>query len=203
MEATTWPEALRWNSCLGRPGDHAGRNASERRAGLETCNAEADPTVSRGRLPLAGKRATRALAGSAGVVAAARMEEGEGSNTGSPVGGEHTPTGPPRGAGWAGRVADGLVVPVRPGNAGGGKEPWFESDTGRRKGMTTGESLPGSEHVRRLRTVLHAKAKEEPDRRFHAPDRQGVARGLSRRSLEAGPSQRRHCRGGRRELCGH
>ena len=35
--------------------------------------------------------------------------------------------------------------------------------------MTTGESLPGSEHVRRLRTVLHAKAKEEPDRRFHAP----------------------------------
>ena len=81
--------------CLGRPGDRAGRAASERRAGLETCNAEADPTVSRGRLPLAGKRATRALAGSAGVVAAARMEEGEGSNTGSPVGGEHTPTGPP------------------------------------------------------------------------------------------------------------
>ena len=34
--------------------------------------------------------------------------------------------------------------------------------------MTTGESLPGSEQVRRLRTVLHAKAKEEPDRRFHA-----------------------------------
>ena len=34
--------------------------------------------------------------------------------------------------------------------------------------MTTGESLPGSEMVRRLQTVLHAKAKEEPDRRFHA-----------------------------------
>ncbi len=34
--------------------------------------------------------------------------------------------------------------------------------------MTTGESLPGSEKVRRLQTVLHAKAKEEPDRRFHA-----------------------------------
>ena len=38
----------------------------------------------------------------------------------------------------------------------------------REKGMTTGESLPGSEMVRRLQTVLHAKAKEEPDRRFHA-----------------------------------
>ena len=34
--------------------------------------------------------------------------------------------------------------------------------------MTTGESLTGSEQVRRLQTVLHAKAKEEPDRRFHA-----------------------------------
>ena len=34
--------------------------------------------------------------------------------------------------------------------------------------MTTGESLPGSEKVRKLRTVLHAKAKEEPERRFHA-----------------------------------
>ena len=34
--------------------------------------------------------------------------------------------------------------------------------------MTTGESLPGSEKVRRLQSVLHAKAKEEPDWRFHA-----------------------------------
>ena len=55
-----------------------------------------------------------------------------------------------------------------PGNAGGGTEPWFESDTGRMKGVTTGESLPGSEKVRKLQTVLHAKAKEEPGRRFHA-----------------------------------
>ena len=34
--------------------------------------------------------------------------------------------------------------------------------------MTTGENLAGSEKVRKLQTVLHAKAKEEPDRRFHA-----------------------------------
>ena len=34
--------------------------------------------------------------------------------------------------------------------------------------MTTGESLSGSEKARKLQTVLHAKAKEEPDRRFHA-----------------------------------
>ena len=34
--------------------------------------------------------------------------------------------------------------------------------------MITGEDLTGSEKVRKLQTVLHAKAKEEPDRRFHA-----------------------------------
>ena len=34
--------------------------------------------------------------------------------------------------------------------------------------MTTGESLTGSASVRKLQTVLHAKAKEEPGRRFHA-----------------------------------
>jgi len=34
--------------------------------------------------------------------------------------------------------------------------------------VTTGESLTGSDKVRKLQTVLHAKAKEEPDRRFHA-----------------------------------
>jgi hypothetical protein len=39
---------------LGRLGEHAGRNASERRAGLETFNVGADPPKLRGRpLPLA------------------------------------------------------------------------------------------------------------------------------------------------------
>ena len=65
-------------------------------------------------------------------------------------------------------MTEGLVVPEMPGNAGGGKEPWFENDAEKRKGMTTGESLTGSEKVRRLQTVLHAKAKEEPGRRVHS-----------------------------------
>ena len=34
--------------------------------------------------------------------------------------------------------------------------------------MITGEDLTGSERVRKLQTVLHEKAKEEPDRRFHS-----------------------------------
>ncbi len=82
----------------------------------------------RGRLTLAGKRATRAPAGSAGVVAAARMEEGGGSNTGSPWRwrGTRQPTAR---EGWVGPpgVAERLVVPMKSGNADGGKGPWFES----------------------------------------------------------------------------
>ena len=38
----------------------------------------------------------------------------------------------------------------------------------REQGVTTGEGLTGSEKVRKFQTMLHAKAKEEPDRRFHA-----------------------------------
>ena len=34
--------------------------------------------------------------------------------------------------------------------------------------MTTGESLAGSEKVRRLQSILHVKAKEEPEYRFYA-----------------------------------
>ena len=34
--------------------------------------------------------------------------------------------------------------------------------------MATGKRLTGSEKVRQLQTVLHAKVKEEPGRRFHA-----------------------------------
>ena len=50
----------------GRLSDHAGRNASERRAGLETNAAEADPPIIRGRPPAVGKRATQAPTVSAG-----------------------------------------------------------------------------------------------------------------------------------------
>ena len=34
--------------------------------------------------------------------------------------------------------------------------------------MTTGKNLTGSQSVQKFQTMLHAKAKEEPDRRFHA-----------------------------------
>ena len=44
MEVTTWTEALRCKrAAVGRLSERAGRNASERRAGLETFNAAASP----------------------------------------------------------------------------------------------------------------------------------------------------------------
>lgn len=32
------------------------------------------------------------------------------------------------------RVAEGRVVPMKPGNAGGGKAPWFKTDAAKRQG---------------------------------------------------------------------
>ena len=80
----------------------------------------------------------------------------------------HGPTGNPRGSGRAGGVADGPVVLMTPGNAGRGKGPWFGSNMERKQGMTTDKDLTGSERVRKLQTMLHVRAKEEPERRFHA-----------------------------------
>ena len=82
MEVTTWTEALRCKrAAVARLSERAGRNASERRAGLETLNAEADPPRSRGRLPATGK--AKALGGtneapvaSAGVLATACARRG-------------------------------------------------------------------------------------------------------------------------------
>lgn len=65
-------------------------------------------------------------------------------------------------------VTDGLVVPMKPGNAGEGKEPWFENNAQRKQGMATDVSLTGSSKARKLQSALHAKAKQDPGLRFHA-----------------------------------
>ena len=70
---------------------HNGEERIKHRAGLEKIDAETDPPLYRGRLPATGKRATRAPVVSAGVLAAACVQEGDGGNTGSPVGGAHAP----------------------------------------------------------------------------------------------------------------
>jgi len=90
----------------------------------------ADLALTQGRLTSMGKRATHAPIGRAGVVARACTKEEDRGNTGSPA------AWPGRTANWrcassrAGRrrVAEGCVVPLRPGNAGGGKAPWFKTN---------------------------------------------------------------------------
>lgn len=64
-------------------------------------------------------------------------------------------------------MADGPVLPMKPGNAGGGKGPWFKIDAGSSEDRRLGDlSTPDS--VGKLRSALHAKAKAEPEYRFYA-----------------------------------
>ena len=41
-------------------------------------------------------------------------------------------------------MAEGLVVPLKPGNAGGGKEPWFKANAGSDEGDEIGVTLRNS-----------------------------------------------------------
>ena len=188
---------------LGRLSEHAGRNASERRAGLETGNAEADPPLVRGRLAAVGKRATRAPIGSAGVLAAACVQEGDSSNTGSPDGGAHAPTGNPRGPAWAGGVAERLVVPGKPGNAGGGKGPQFERGAARRQGH--GDWRKPNSFRKRSETPEGATCESEGVSRLPIlfVERQGVASGRNGRCLAGGTPEWRGSRSGRRNGAAH
>ncbi len=61
-------------------------------------------------------------------------------------------------------VAERPVVLRKPGNAGGGKGPWFKAGAGSSEAQEIGETLLNSDSVRGLRKVPHAKAKGEPRR---------------------------------------
>ena len=66
-------------------------------------------------------------------------------------------------------MAERPVVPLKPGNAGGGKGPSFKGQ--RRKERASGRlvmSLIPPATVEKLQTALHAKAKESPQYRFYA-----------------------------------
>ena len=62
--------------------------------------------------------------------------------------------------GQAGRpgVAERFAVPVKPGNAGGGKGPQFRTDAYVVKDMEIGQPI-NSESVQKLQMASHAKAK--------------------------------------------
>jgi hypothetical protein len=66
-------------------------------------------------------------------------------------------------------MAERLVVPMKPGNSGGGKEPQLKGNARseqRAEGLAM--SLTTSLSVQKLQTALHAKAKGSPNFRFYA-----------------------------------
>jgi hypothetical protein len=72
---------------------------------------------------------------------------------------------PEAGDGQIGRygVAERSVVPGKPGNAGGGKGPWFKTGTESSNAREIGATLVNSgSKLRELRKASHAEAKDEP-----------------------------------------
>ena len=64
-------------------------------------------------------------------------------------------------------VAERFVVPMKPGNAGGGKEPQLEATQEVARTRRLG-NLVTPIKVQKLQSALQAKAKEAPDFRFYA-----------------------------------
>ena len=129
-------------------------------------NVNADPVQTWGRLPSDGTRAKETPPEFTGAWVTACSPEETCGNTGSST--------PRKQRGfreeWTerGGMTEGPVVPEKPGNAGGGKGPWFKSDAPRSEGEEIGASLTTPKSVWELQQALHVKAKREPACRFHS-----------------------------------
>jgi hypothetical protein len=64
-------------------------------------------------------------------------------------------------------VSERFIVPAKPCNYGGGKEPQFQNNVSRAESREIGVSLEPPTKVRTLREALHAKAKGSPGYRFY------------------------------------
>ena len=90
----------------------------------KSCDANADPASTRGRLPSRRKRAKRALREFAGALVTACLRKESCGNTGSPVrwmGEGRTNRRPAKGKTGLDGMAERPVLPRKPGNAGGGE----------------------------------------------------------------------------------
>jgi hypothetical protein len=85
-------------------------------------------------------------------------QQGTTSNTGGPLGWSRGPTDV-MGI-WAEWVAEGLIAPRKPGNAGGGKEPWLrgaeEAARGERR-LAMSRATPEQNQTLQRRLCLKAK----------------------------------------------
>ena len=96
-------------------------------------DAEADPAKHGGR-PLPLESTSDGSSGSAGVVATTCLH-GNVTQHGKPdtAEGRDLPPDAREGQAGLGRVAERLVVPMKPGNAGGGKGPQFKDNAARQR----------------------------------------------------------------------
>src|SRR5439155_13185039 len=107
----------------------AGRNASERRASLQKDDAQADPTTLSGKADTAGGNEQSNTPSRCAAVVATACTQGKRTQHGKPQG-VVSDDQPDAREGQAGRpgVAERFVVPLKPGNAGGGKGPQFKTN---------------------------------------------------------------------------
>ena len=63
---------------------------------------------------------------------------------------------------WPGGESERSIVPSKPGNAGGGKGPWFKRCVERGDRGRLAMSLQPPNQLVKLQTALHAKAKAAP-----------------------------------------
>ncbi len=107
--------------------------------------------------------------GPTGVMATACQHREIERNTGSPSGGrrDFQPDAREGQAGPPG-VSERLIVPRKPGNAGGGKGPQFKVGVRSSDSREIGVSLVPPTKVGKLQETLHAKAKRSPTYRFYA-----------------------------------
>ena len=173
---------------LGRLSGHEGRNATERRAGLETIHIRR-PTCRKSRESCQRPQSERRECVSAPPRHWTRHvgKRKPSATLEAQEGGGYRQTGNPQAPAWAGRVADGPAVVGRPGNAGGPKGPWFgcreagysggrfSNSSGGKKGRTEG---PEGFTEQREWLLLAAAG---PGRSFQSLAREGSRRKPGRR----------------------
>jgi hypothetical protein len=110
-----------------------------------------------------GKRAECAPIHCAGVLATA-CTQGRRWQHGKPDGVVGRDDQPEAGDGQRGRygVAERPVLLKKPGNAGGGKGPWFKTGAESSEAQEIGATLYNSGNVRKLWKASHAEAKKGP-----------------------------------------
>ena len=112
---------------------------SERRAGLEKFNAGADRALRSGRPSSLGETSDSTQRPRRGIGVGVRVH-GNRTQHGKPrrVGARDPQPDSREGQAGTVGVAEGPAVPGKPGNAGGGKGPWFKVSAGSGESQETG-----------------------------------------------------------------